>query len=99
MANTDAKPVVFRKENQPQFKRPELGELISQFNVYNEDQLESIERAIKQLNYLIPQVSDQEPPNLIRGLIRYAIDPWHPLSSTSGDDGWVYYTGSAWTAL
>lgn len=99
MANTDAKPLVFRKENQPQFDDEKLKTFLSPFNVYNEEQLEGIERAIKQLNYLIPQVSDQEPPNLIRGLIRYAISPWNPLSSTVVDEGWVYYDGSAWTAL
>lgn len=99
MANTDAKPLIFRKENQPQFDDIELKTFLSPFNVYNEEQLEGIERAIKQLNYLIPQVSDSAPPNLIRGLIRYAIDPWHPLGSTAGDDGWVYYDGSTWVAL
>lgn len=96
MANTDAKPLVFQKENQPQFEDVDLQKTISPFNVYNEEQLEAIERALKQANYLLPQVSDKEPPALIRGLVRYAIDPWHPLSSTSGDDGWVYYDGSNW---
>lgn len=98
MANLkDATPVPFNKDNSQQLliEDPKL----VQFNFYNEEQLENIQRAIATLCNLAPQVSDKEPANPQRGWVRYAIDPWHPLSSTSGDDGWVYYDGTNWVDL
>ncbi len=95
----DATPLPFNKDNQPQFEDVNLKEVISPFNTYNEDQLEAVERTLRVLTALAPQVASKPPDSPLRGWIRYAIDPWHPLGSTAGDDGWVYYDGSAWVDL
>lgn len=46
------------------------------------------------------QVTDRDVVNPKRGMVRYAVDPWFPVSSvTSGDTGLVVYTGSAWVLV
>jgi hypothetical protein len=103
LARTDARPLPYQKEAQPRLaesKDATFAENYGSFSKYSDEQLEAIELAIKILGKLVPQVSEAEPEKPQRGLIRFAIHPWHPLSSTgTTDDGWVYYNGSAWVAL
>ena len=42
-------------------------------------------------------VSEIEPPNPIKGMVRYAVSPWNPLSNSFS--GLVVYNGSAWVAV
>lgn len=63
---------------------------------YLEEELRRIEKSIDSLVYAAPQVAVREPDKKPKGIIRYAKSPWNPLGT---GDGWVYWNGSAWTAL
>jgi|TARA_B110000483_G_scaffold42286_1_gene52558 hypothetical protein len=64
---------------------------------YLQEELQRLENAIRQLQVAAIVVADVEPENKIRGMVRYAISPWNPLSN--GFSGLVVYNGSAWVAV
>jgi hypothetical protein len=64
---------------------------------YLQEELQRIENAIRQLQVAAIVVADVEPENKIRGMVRYAVSPWNPLSN--GFSGLVVYNGSAWVAV
>jgi hypothetical protein len=95
----DATPVTYKKLDQPTIEKEEFRNTFSPFGQYADVQYTHIERAIRTQNLLVPQVADREPETPLRGMIRYAIDPWHPLSSTAGDDGLVFFDGTDWQQI
>ena len=64
---------------------------------YLQEELQRLENAIRQLQVAAIVVADVEPENKIRGMVRYAVSPWNPLSN--GFSGLVVYNGSAWVAV
>ena len=62
---------------------------------YFQDELQRIEIAIGTLAQAAIQVTDNEPANPIKGMVRYAVSPWNPGSS----DGLYVYNGTAWVAV
>jgi len=42
-------------------------------------------------------VTDQEPESKRKGMVRYAISPWDPLSN--GYSGLVVYDGANWRSI
>ncbi len=64
---------------------------------YLQDELQRIENAIRQLKTASIVVADIEPENPIKGMVRYAVTPWNPLSNNFS--GLVVYNGSAWVAV
>jgi len=64
---------------------------------YLQEELQRLENAIRQLQVAAIVVADVEPENKIRGMVRYAISPWNPLSNSYS--GLVVYNGSAWVAV
>lgn len=64
---------------------------------YFQDELQRIEIAIGTLAQAAIQVSDNEPDDPIKGMVRYAVSPWDPLSN--GFSGLVVYNGTAWAAV
>jgi hypothetical protein len=64
---------------------------------YLQDELQRIENAIRQLQVAAIVVADIEPENTIKGMVRYAVSPWDPLSN--GFSGLVVYNGTAWAAV
>ena len=64
---------------------------------YFQDELQRIEIAIGTLAQAAIQVTDNEPANPIKGMVRYAVSPWDPLSN--GFSGLVVYNGTAWVAV
>ena len=64
---------------------------------YLQEELQRIENAVRQLQVAAIVVADVEPENKIRGMVRYAVSPWNPLSN--GFSGLVVYNGSAWVAV
>lgn len=64
---------------------------------YFQDELQRIETAIGSLAEAAIQVTDSPPENPIKGMVRYAVSPWDPLSN--GFSGLVVYNGSAWVAV
>ena len=65
--------------------------------VYLQNELQRIERAIQQLTNASIQVAEKAPDTPIKGMVRYAISPWNPLSN--GFSGLVVYNGTAWVAV
>lgn len=64
---------------------------------YIQEELREIEASIRSLVDASIQVADRAPPNPRRGMVRYAVSPWNPLSN--GTQGLVVYNGSAWVAV
>ena len=64
---------------------------------YLQDELQRIENAIRQLKTASIVVAENEPENPIKGMVRFAVSPWNPLSN--GFSGLVVYNGSAWVAV
>lgn len=64
---------------------------------YLQDELQRLENAIRQLQVAAIVVADIEPENTIKGMVRYAVSPWDPLSN--GFSGLVVYNGTAWAAV
>ena len=64
---------------------------------YFQDELQRIEIAIGTLAQAASQVTDNEPDDPIKGMVRYAVSPWDPLSN--GFSGLVVYNGTAWAAV
>jgi hypothetical protein len=64
---------------------------------YLQDELQRLENAIRQLQIAAIVVADIEPENPIKGMVRYAVSPWDPLSN--GFSGLVVYNGTAWAAV
>lgn len=64
---------------------------------YFQDELQRIEIAIGTLAQAAIQVTDNEPDDPIKGMVRYAVSPWDPLSN--GFSGLVVYNGTAWAAV
>lgn len=62
---------------------------------YFQDELQRIEIAIGTLAQAAIQVTDNEPANPIKGMVRYAVSPWNPGSG----DGLYVYNGTAWVAV
>jgi hypothetical protein len=96
MAVRDGKPIAFAKGSQPSLENPEFRQNFSPFSLYTDDELTKLERTLKALNLLAPQVADAAPDTPLKGMIRYAVSPWDPLGR---GDGPVIYDGSAWQLL
>ena len=64
---------------------------------YFQDELQRIEIAIGTLAQAAIQVTDDEPDNPIRGMVRYAVSPWNPIGN--GYTGLVVYNGTTWVAV
>lgn len=63
---------------------------------YFQDEMQRIEIAIGTLVQASIQVTEDEPENPIRGMVRYAVAPWNP---TGAGDGLYVYNGTAWVAV
>ena len=66
-------------------------------NTHILSELQQIQTALKSLAEASIQSTDQAPSKPKRGMIRYNISPWDPLSNSS--QGLVVYNGSAWVAV
>ena len=64
---------------------------------YLQEELREVEASIKSLVDASIQVTDREPTNPRKGMVRYAMSPWEPLRS--GVSKLVVYNGTAWIAV
>ena len=64
---------------------------------YLQEELREIEASIKSLADASTQVTDREPPNLRKGMVRYAVYHWEPIGT--GVSKLVVYNGTAWIAV
>jgi hypothetical protein len=92
MALSDKTNVVVQTYTRTQF--PVLEEGIRR---YIQDELQRIETSLKTVTQASIQVLDNPPENPIKGMVRYAVSPWNPLSN--GFSGLVVYNGVAWVAV
>ena len=70
---------------------PSLEESIK---IYISQELQSIENAVRSIIEGTIQVEDNPPDKPKKGMVRYAVSPWNPLSN--GYSGLVVYNGTAW---
>ena len=73
---------------------PELEEGVRR---YIQDELQRIEQSISTVADAAIQVTDTPPDNPVKGMVRFNLDPWDPLSDSS--EGLVVYNGTAWVAV
>lgn len=90
MAVSDKTNVVVQGYSRTQFPILEEG-----LRRYFQDELQRIEIAIASLANAAIQVTEDEPDNPIKGMVRYAVSPWNPGSG----DGLYVYNGTAWVAI
>ena len=64
---------------------------------YLVEELREIEAALRSLTDGVIQVSDREPSDPLKGMVRYAVSPWDPLGD--GTEGLVVYNGNSWAAV
>ena len=91
MAVSDKTNVVVQTYQRTQY--PVLEEGVRR---YFQDELQRIEIAIGTLAQAAVQVTDDEPDNPVKGMVRYAVSPWNP---TGAGDGLYVYNGTAWVAV
>jgi len=92
MAVNDKTNVVVQTYSRTQYPVIEEG-----IRRYFQDELQRIETSIRSLSQASIQVSESPPENPIKGMVRYAVSPWNPLSN--GFSGLVVYNGTAWVAV
>jgi DNA-binding transcriptional regulator YbjK len=64
---------------------------------YLQEELKELETSIRSLADASVQVTDRAPESPRKGMVRYAVSPWNPLSNSYS--GLVVYNGSAWVAV
>ena len=73
---------------------PDLEESV---RLHLQEELKNLEAAIASLTTAALQVTDKDPEKPVKGMVRYAVSPWDPLSN--GFSGLVVYNGTAWAAV
>lgn len=79
------------------YTRRQYPELEEGVRLYIQDELRRIELSVSTLSDAAIQVSEAPPANPVKGMVRYAVSPWNPLSN--GFSGLVVYNGTAWVAV
>ena len=64
---------------------------------YLQEELRELEASIRSLADSSIQVADRAPDRPRKGMVRYAVSPWNPLSNNYS--GLVVYNGTAWVAV
>ena len=64
---------------------------------YLQEELRELEASVRSLSDASVQVADRAPESPRKGMVRYAVSPWNPLSN--GTQGLVVYNGTAWVAV
>ena len=71
--------------------------LEASFKNFIQEELRELETSIRSIADASPQVSETAPSNPRKGMVRYAVSPWDPLSN--GYQGLVVYNGTAWVQV
>jgi hypothetical protein len=64
---------------------------------YLQEELRELEASIRSLSDASVQVADRAPDSPRKGMVRYAVSPWDPLSN--GSTGLVVYNGTSWVLV
>ena len=70
---------------------------IESLMLFLSEELKTLELSIQSIADAVPQATDRVPENPRRGMVRYAVSPWDPLSN--GYSGLVVYNGTAWVQV
>lgn len=62
---------------------------------YIQDELQRIESSVRSLSQAAIQVTEDQPEQPVKGMVRYAVSPWNPGSG----DGLYIYNGTAWVLV
>lgn len=96
----DLQVSMYRRASQPLATDGSLNQQVSpefkKLQTYLDAEFKKIEDSINTIADAAPQVAFKEPAVKKLGMIRYARSPWNPLGT---GNGWVFWNGSAWTAL
>jgi|TARA_R110000744_G_scaffold116409_2_gene217734 hypothetical protein len=65
--------------------------------LFMSEELKNLELSIQSIADAAPQATDRAPEKPRRGMVRYAVSPWNPLSNSYS--GLVVYNGTAWVAV
>ena len=79
------------------YKRRQIPSLEQSIKTYLIEELQQIESSLRSLVDASPQVANAAPENPRKGMVRYAVSSWDPLSN--GFSGLVVYNGTAWAAV
>jgi hypothetical protein len=60
------------------------------------NEFQNIERTLSSVTEATILLADAEPTTKRRGMVRYAVSPWIPVS---GHSGLVVYDGNSWSAV
>ena len=71
--------------------------LEASFKNFIQEEFRELETSIRSIADASPQVSENAPSNPRKGMVRYAVTPWDPLSN--GYQGLVVYNGTAWVQV
>lgn len=80
------------------FLRQEPPTLDGGDRAYVLEELRRLEATIRDLVDLVPQETNAAPPKLRPSMIRYAKDPWWPVTGQTAD-AWVWFDGTDWQYL
>lgn len=79
------------------YSRRQFPEFEQGLRRYIQDEFQRIEQSISTIADASIQVAEAPPDNPVKGMVRYAVAPWDPLSN--GFSGLVVYNGNAWAAV
>lgn len=65
--------------------------------LFMSEELKNLELSIQSIADAAPQATDRAPEKPRRGMVRYAVSPWNPLSNSYS--GLVVYNGTAWVQV
>jgi len=96
----DLSVVRYRRASQPLptdgTMTSKVGPEFKKLQTYLDSEFKRVEDSLNTLSDAAPQVAFKEPDVKKLGMIRYAKSPWDPLGT---GNAWVWWDGSAWTAL
>lgn len=79
------------------YTRRHLPQSMESLVLFMSEELKTLELSIQSIADATPQATDRAPDKPRRGMVRYAIAPWDPLSNSYS--GLVVYNGSAWVQV
>lgn len=80
-----------------QYIRRYIPELEESILAFLQGELQGIEASLRSVADGTIHTTDQAPPKPKRGMVRFSVLPWDPLSNNA--EGLVVYNGTAWVAV
>tara|TARA_R100001443_G_C3349266_1_gene176438 strand:+ start:1377 stop:1655 length:279 start_codon:yes stop_codon:yes gene_type:complete len=81
----------------PKYTRRQFPQLEESLKSFLEGEFQRLENILTAMSDAHIEATDQAPSNPRRGMVRFNVLPWNPLSNNS--QGLVVYNGTAWVAV